>query len=87
MLLELKSKQQIHPMARFRFTPGSKQETEIADQAVQIITRAINALDDGNWKEEADDLERDLRTCWNLPELLLTRDDAEDFLARLAANS
>ncbi len=74
-------------MARFRFTPNSDQEARIADEAVQIITRAINALDDGNWKEEANDLERDLRSCWNLPELLLTREDAEDFLARLQANA
>lgn len=59
-------------------------ELQLANDARAIVNRAVNTLADKGWNEEANDLERDLRTCKNLSDILLVRDDAEDLLARVA---
>lgn len=59
----------------------------VFQEADLIIRQAVAALEDGGWMEEAADLDRDRRWSVTAKDILLVRDDAEDFLARLAANS
>ena len=63
------------------------QELALANEARAIIHRAINTLAYANLNEEADDLERDLRTCRRLPDFLMVREEAEDLLAILEADA
>lgn len=55
-------------------------------EADLIIRQAVAALEAGGWQEEANDLDRDRRWSVTYQDILMVRDDAEDFLARLAAN-
>lgn len=52
-----------------------------------VIRQAVIALEEGGWMEEAADLDRDRRWSVTLADMLMVRDDAEDFLSRLSANA
>lgn len=54
--------------------------------ADQLIRQAVLALEAGGWNEEARELDRDRRWSVTAADILMVRDDAEDYLARLAAN-
>lgn len=56
-------------------------------QEVDLLVRqAVIALEAAGWQEEANELDRDRRWSVTLKDMLLVREDAEDYLARLAAN-
>lgn len=57
------------------------------EEAHLLIQKAVLALEEAGWKEEARDLDRDRRWSTTTADILLVRDDAEDFLARLEANA
>lgn len=54
-------------------------------EADQLIRQAVAALEAAGWTQEANDLDRDRRWSVTYADMLMVRDDAEDFLARLAA--
>jgi hypothetical protein len=65
----------------------SDREQQLWDKATADINSAIERLLDGGWKEEARDLERDLRTSVTLADLLMVREDADDLLSFLGADA
>jgi hypothetical protein len=58
----------------------------IFQEADLLIRQAVIALEGAGWQEEANDLDRDRRWSVTAKDILLVREDAEDFLARLAVN-